>query len=144
VRKPLVKALNTAIDQYENGRTKAPNRMWTANGDTVKFAPKFKGEPLAISGKTEHFIAAEQFVQAVKNLIASVEAGELDDVLHGSPGKSSGPGYRPVGARPPKSFEQRLKAVVISAKRYGWDEKKTKDALKERGATPEQIKAALA
>ncbi|WIA55994.1 hypothetical protein N6H05_23750 [Sphingobium sp. WTD-1] len=81
IRKPLVKALKTAIEQFNTGRTKAPNRMWTANGDTVKFTPKLRGEPLAISGKTEHFIPSERFVEAVNLLIANVEAGELDDLL---------------------------------------------------------------
>lgn len=89
VRKPLVKALKTAIDQFSNGRTKAPNRMWTANGDTVKFTPKLRGEPLAISGKTEHYIPGERFVEALNKLIANVEAGELDDLLGGeAPAKS--------------------------------------------------------
>jgi hypothetical protein len=88
VRKPLVKALKTAIDQFNNGRTKAPNRMWTANGDTVKFTPKFKGEALTISGKTEHFIPSERFVEALNKLIANVEAGELDDLLDGDTTKA--------------------------------------------------------
>jgi hypothetical protein len=81
----------TAIDQYENGRTKAPNRMWTANGDTVKFTPKLRGEALAISGKTEHFIPSERFVEALNKLIANVEAGELDDLLGGDAATKSGP-----------------------------------------------------
>lgn len=145
IRKPLIRALDNAIKQFEEGRTKVPNRIWSTNGDTVKFTPKLKGEPLAISGKAEHFIPAERFVEAVKNLIASVEAGELDDVLEGSQGSTGGRSTKSgSGSRAEKTFEQKLNSVVASAKRYGWDEKKTKDALKARGATPEQIKAALA
>jgi hypothetical protein len=81
IRKPFKKALGAAIKQFEEGRTKAPNRMWTANGDTVKFTPKLKGQPLAISDKTELFIPSERFVEALNKLIANVDAGELDDLL---------------------------------------------------------------
>ncbi len=81
VRKPFIKSLNTAIDQFENGRTKAPNRMWTVNADTVHFVPKFKGQPVAIAGKTEHYLPSSRFPDAVKKIIAAVEAGELDEAL---------------------------------------------------------------
>lgn len=92
VRKPFIKSLNTAIDQFENGRTKAPNRMWTVNADTVHFVPKFKGQPVAIAGKTEHYLPSSRFADAVKKIIAAVEAGELDEVLSGdavAPAKAS-------------------------------------------------------
>lgn len=81
LRKPFIKALKTAIDQFENGRTKAPNRLWTGKGDTVLFVPKFKGNPVVIGGKTEHFIPSDRFVEAVQKIIAAVESGELDDAL---------------------------------------------------------------
>lgn len=99
VRKPLIKALKTAIDQFNTGRTKAPNRMWTANGDTVKFTPKLRGEALAISGKTEHFIPSERFVEAVNMLIANVESGELDDLLGADAPTKSGATKKAAGTR---------------------------------------------
>lgn len=143
VRKPFVKALKTAIDQYENGRTKAPNRQWTANGDTVKFTPKFKGAAIAISGKSEHFIPAERFVEAVKNLISSVEAGELDEVLNSGGSTTSGAASRSTGTRTPKTDEQKLKSRVSALRRTKSDAEIRKLFEKE-GRDKAFIDAALA
>ncbi|MEK7456468.1 MAG: hypothetical protein AABZ76_16320 [Pseudomonadota bacterium] len=100
IRKPFKKALQAAIKQFEEGRTKAPNRMWTANGDTVKFTPKLKGQPLAISDKTELFIPSERFVEALNKLIANVDAGELDDLLT----EGSTPSAKPTKQKFPKEL----------------------------------------
>ena len=89
-RAALIKSLNGADTQYQNGSTKAPNRMWTAANTVVAFTPKFKGVPLNIGGKETHYIPGVRFSAAIKALVASVEAGELDKVLEGSEGKNEG------------------------------------------------------
>lgn len=143
VRKPFVKALKTAIDQFNNGRTKAPNRMWTANGDTVKFTPKLRGEALAISNKTEHFIPAERFVEALTKLIANVEAGELDAALAAPVGEVGATKTR-AASTGTRSAESNLKSTVSAMRRFEKSDAEITAALEEKGADAETIKALLA
>jgi len=133
VRKPFIKALNTAIDQFENGRTKAPNRMWTVNASTVHFVPKFKGQPVAIAGKTEHYLPSDRFADAVKKIIAAVEAGELDEALASdaaAPAKAS-KASATGETDPALSLTQTISAGV----RRGWDETKLIETLTKKGVS---------
>lgn len=82
-RKPFLAALDKVKAQFEEGKQpRGANAMWSANNNTVRFAPKLGGKPVVIEGEHEHFFPTERFPDALAKLRAEVEAGGLDDTLH--------------------------------------------------------------
>ncbi len=81
-RKKLVKQIDLAAKQHQEGTTRAPNRAWKAGGPSdkpaIRFAPKIDGKPVLLDGDTEAYVPAERFQEFLKHLKTSVEAGELD------------------------------------------------------------------
>lgn len=146
-RAALVKSLNAAKNQFSEGRTKVPHRIWSAANGVVKLSPKWKGEPLIIGGKEEHGIPEERFADAIDALIASTNAGEFDAVFEGSEGEAKSSGRS--GPRGPRAFDassvgQASTKIMGMSKRT---EKPTvaqaKKELEEAGFTPDAIKQAL-
>lgn len=80
-RAQVVAMIDKAITQYQaNPDSKAAHRVWKkgTNGG-VSFAPKIKGKELILAGKETHFIRAEKFVDALKQLKSAVEGKEYDE-----------------------------------------------------------------
>ncbi len=146
-RAAFIKSLNAAKNQFTEGRTKVPNRIWSVSNDVVEFTPKYRGTPVALGGKDTVYLPAERFVEAIDALIASVNAGELDAVFEGSEGEiqSSGRG----GPRGPRTFDP-TSAGQASTKIMGMSKRtekptvaQAKKELEEAGFTPDAIKQAL-
>lgn len=82
-RKPFLSALDKAKAQFEEGKQpRGANALWSAKNNIVHFTPKLSGKPVAIEGKSEFFIPAERFPNAIAELRKEVESGALDDTLH--------------------------------------------------------------
>lgn len=81
-RKKLVKQIDLAAKQHQEGTTRAPNRAWKAGGPSdkpaIRFAPKVDGKPVLLDGDAQVFIPAERFQEFLKHLKTSVQDGELD------------------------------------------------------------------
>lgn len=81
-RSKLVRQIDLAAKQHNEGTTRAPNRSWKAGGTdadpSVRFSPKVDGKPVLLDGDETVYIPASRFQDFLKHLKASVEAGELD------------------------------------------------------------------
>ena len=80
-RKPLLKGIDAALDQFATGRTKVPNRWWVANNGIVAFSPKLKGTPLVLNGVTTNHVESGDFPAFLAAFRHAVEEGELDGEL---------------------------------------------------------------
>lgn len=111
-RAPLLKGLANVEDQFTNGRTKVPNKWWSASNGVVAFSPKLSGVPLVINGQTTNHIPQERFTDFLAAMRAEVEAGEFDKEIEqiekgdGNAG-SSVPVSPEARKRPPMSLETR-------------------------------------
>ncbi|GAA0452659.1 MULTISPECIES: hypothetical protein [Sphingomonas] len=112
-RKPFLSALDKAAKQFDEGKQpRGANALWSANNNTVRFMPKLAGVPVMIEGKSEFFIPAERFPNALAELRKDVEAGELDETLHNaSKGKSD-----PLAG----GVKLTSHAITPKPKRAGW------------------------
>lgn len=80
-RKPLLKGIEQATTQFQNGSTKAPNRWWKASNGVVALTVKLQGEIFEINGvETNHF-PEERFGDFMKAFKDAVDAGEFDTEL---------------------------------------------------------------
>lgn len=159
-RKAFIKRLETTKSQFDEKRTKAPNRLWSLNddGDTVHFVPMYRGESPFIKGELDHYVAAESFLDALDKLIADVKAGDLDDffeeitdskeITDEAPAKSNGRGGRGV-PRGPRDFDA-TSVGQASTKINGMAKRTNKPTvaqakaeLKEAGYTNEAINGAI-
>lgn len=98
-RAQVVAMIDKAITQYQaNPDSKAPNRVWKkgTNGG-VSFAPKIKGKELILGGKETHYIPADKFVDALKQLKAAVEGKEYDADIKAALDSVKAPTTRKVG-----------------------------------------------
>ena len=139
-RAKLIKRFEAALNQQQSGNSKVPNKLWKSKNGVVEFSVP----SLTVNGTTTNYIPEGQFGGFITALIELTGEGEFDkyltisDVAKGVAPKGS------AGTRPPKTFEQKLKSTVAAAKRFKWTPEQTKTALKDKGASDEQIKAALA
>lgn len=81
LRRPLLKGIENAKTQYENGSTKAPNRWWKVSNGVVALTVKVKGDTFDINGVATNHMPAERFVEFLGKFKAAVEAGEFDAEL---------------------------------------------------------------
>lgn len=145
-RAALVKALDAAIEQFNNGRTKVPNRMWSVSNGVVEFKPKFKGKPIALSGTDTFYVPQERFEEAVGVVRKAVEFGELDEVFQ-SGGDKTAPATAQSGV--PKAARAYDNVTKASFKINGMSrganpksEKEIRAELLKEGFTKEDIDAA--
>ncbi len=89
-RKPLLKGIKTAREQFEAGRTKAPNRWWTVSNDVVALEVKVGGKTFDLNGKKVNHLPSDSFVPFLDKFKEKVEAGEFDEELkNGGEGDAS-------------------------------------------------------
>ncbi|WP_242152554.1 hypothetical protein [Sphingomonas sp. BAUL-RG-20F-R05-02] len=86
LRAPLLKGIEQATKQFENGSTKAPGRWWKASNGVVALTVKLKGETFDINGVATNHFPEERFGDFMKAFKAAVDAGEFDAELknHGN------------------------------------------------------------
>lgn len=148
LRNPFIKSLNTAINQFENNRTRAPNRMWSGSGKVVKFTPKVSGKPVKINGKVDHYVPTESFVEVVKELIDAVEKGEMDQaileakastvVTSGAKAKS-----RPLSELTPDERQKAANKIPNRSRKAGKSDDDIRQRMTELGYTKGEIENAL-
>ena len=80
-RHPVLRGLDKTLDQFENGKTKAPGKWWSVSNDWVAFSPTHNGAPLLVNAQTTNFIPSGQFAAFLGAMKAAVEAGEFDDEI---------------------------------------------------------------
>lgn len=85
-RKPLLKGIETAKTQFEEGKTKGPNRWWSVSNGVVALTVKVSGVTFDINGVATNHMPAERFPEFLAKFKAAVEAGEFDEELenHGN------------------------------------------------------------
>ena len=81
VRKPLLRGIDAALDQFTSRRTRVPNRWWMANYGIVAFSPKLKGTPLVQNGVTTNHVESGDVPAFLAAFRHAVEEGELDGEL---------------------------------------------------------------
>jgi Tfp pilus assembly protein PilN len=86
LRKPLLKGIEQAQTQFENGSTKAPGRWWRVSNGVVALTVKVKGDTFDINGVATNHMPQERFVEFLSKFKTAVEAGEFDAELknHGN------------------------------------------------------------
>ncbi|KQN09095.1 hypothetical protein [Sphingomonas sp. Leaf28] len=78
-RKKILRVIELASKQHNEGTTRAPNRSWAAgNNEGISFSPKIDGKPVLIGGKETNFVHKSRFQDFLKGLKAAVEKGDLD------------------------------------------------------------------
>lgn len=80
-RKPLLKGIENAKKQFENGQTKAPNRWWKVSNGVVALTVKVGGDTFDINGVATNHMPQERFPEFLDKFKAAVEAGEFDEEL---------------------------------------------------------------
>ncbi len=80
-RKPLLKGIENAKRQFENGQTKAPNRWWKVSNGVVALTVKVSGDTFDINGVATNHMPQERFPEFLDKFKSAVEAGEFDDEL---------------------------------------------------------------
>lgn len=75
-RKPILKMIDNAINQFASATPVKGRKMWKEANGVVEFTPPFQ-----IGGKDMLYIPSERFGDVLKTLRASVEAGEADDAI---------------------------------------------------------------
>lgn len=80
-RKPLLKGIDNAKRQFENGQTKAPNRWWKVSNGVVALTVKVGGDTFDINGVATNHMPEERFVEFLGKFKAVVEAGDFDEEL---------------------------------------------------------------
>jgi hypothetical protein len=129
-RKPLLKGIDNAKKQFENGQTKAPNRWWKVSNGVVALTVKVNGDTFDINGVATNHMPQERFPEFLAKFRAAVEAGEFDDELknHGSGDAKVHIAKAPRAPRKPRegggstgwSEERRAKfAATVAARKKG-------------------------
>lgn len=80
-RKPLLRGIDTAKRQFENGQTKVPNRWWKVSNGVVALTVKVAGDTMDINGVATNHMPQERFIEFLDQFRAAVEAGEFDQEL---------------------------------------------------------------
>lgn len=144
-RKAFIKSLDGVVEQYNNGRTKVPNRMWSAANGVVKLELKFKGRPIAVTGEDTFHIPEDRFAEAINIIKKAVEAGELDEALEGCGGHGANTAA-PVKAKTTREFspESKLNIRVGGFRRGGKSDAEIKKVLTAEGLDAEAISKAIA
>lgn len=86
LRKPLLKGIDNAKTQFENGSTKAPGRWWKVSNGVVALTVKVRGDTFDINGVATNHMPQERFTDFLGKFRTAVEAGEFDAELknHGN------------------------------------------------------------
>lgn len=80
-RQPLLKGIDSAKKQFENGQTKAPNRWWKVSNNVVALTVKLAGDTFTINGVQTNHMPAERFPEFLDKFKSAVESGEFDKEL---------------------------------------------------------------
>lgn len=75
-RKPIVKQIDNAINQFASATPVKGRKLWKESNGVVEF-----NSPFDIGGKSTLYIPAERFGEFLKALKATVEAGEADQAI---------------------------------------------------------------
>lgn len=76
LRKPILKRLDATINQLEATEPTKGRKMWSLKNGVVRL-----DLPFAVGQESSFLIPSERAVDAVRELRASIESGELDDAL---------------------------------------------------------------
>lgn len=121
-RKPLLKGIDNAKKQFENGSTKAPHRWWSVSNGVVALTVKVGGDTFDINGVATNHMPQERFVEFLTKFRTAVEAGEFDEEL-----KAHGNGNAQVHI--PKARKARAPRDPNAPAKAGWsDERRAKFA----------------
>jgi hypothetical protein len=80
-RKKVVRLINNASKQHEEGKTRVPNRAWVVGFDSVSFKLVLNGQPILLEGEETVYLPPEEFQPFLNDLRDAVEAGELDSEI---------------------------------------------------------------
>lgn len=142
-RKAFTKALDAAVEQHKNNRTKVPNRMWSVANGVVKFQPKFKGEPLSIMDEDTFYVPSERFAEAVAVVKTAVEAGEFDELFSKEVAPKSTTNKK-ADKPAPLSTERSVKQSATRMRNtVGKSEAEIRTYLQDKGVKAEWIESAI-
>lgn len=138
-RQPLLKGIDSAKKQFENGQTKAPNRWWKVSNNVVALTVKLAGDTFTINGVQTNHMPAERFPEFLDKFKAAVESGEFDKELashgkgdakvHIAPKRQSSGG----GTRGPRDPKSNLRSSVGRSLRNGRSFEEIEAILKADG-----------
>ena len=81
LRAPLLKGIDNARRQFEQGQTKAPNRWWKVSNGVVALTVRMKGDVFDINGVASNHMPQERFPEFLTKFKEAVAAGEFDSEL---------------------------------------------------------------
>ena len=119
LRKPLLKGIDNAKKQFENGQTKAPNRWWKVSNGVVALTVKVGGDTLDINGVATNHMPQERFVEFLGKFKAAAEAGEFDAEL-----KNKGNGDAEVHVPKARAPRKAREAKPAGEGRGGWSDER--------------------
>ena len=123
-RKPLLRGIDIALEQFQAGRMRVPRRWWTVNNDVVAFSPNLKGVPLVLNGKTTNHVSSADFPGFLDAFREAVNAGELDTEIEAIESGSGNAGHsapvqpkRRTGTISPEAAKARGQKAAESRRR---------------------------
>jgi hypothetical protein len=149
-RQPVLRGLDKTLDQFQNGKVKAPNKWWSANNNVVAFSPSHNGAPLLVNAQTTNFIPAERFADFLGAMKAAVEAGEFDDEIEqldkgrGSAGGSAQVKVPRASGTRAFSEQSRANISVAGRRKGGKTDAEIEAMMLADGYSADSIKVALA
>lgn len=149
LRAPLLKGIETATTQFQNGATRAANRWWKASNGVVALTVKLKGETFDINGVATNHFPEERFGDFMSAFKSAVEAGEFDAELanHGNGDAQVHIGKKraaPGGGTRSYSEQSKLNIRVGGFRRGGMDDAAIRERLEGEGVEKALIDAAIA
>ncbi|QWT15305.1 hypothetical protein [Sphingobium xenophagum] len=141
-RTKLVKRFESALNQFNQGQTKVPNRLWKVSNNVVEFKVPLGAGDLSISGSTVNYLPASQFPGFIAALIEATNSGDFD-------GAFKAIDVAPAAGGAPKatrnlSETSRLNIRVAAFRRGGKTEAEMRKLLSDEGVDKAAIDAALA
>lgn len=145
-RKPLLKGIEVAKKQFENGSTKGPNRWWKVSNGVVALTVKLGGDVFEINGVATNHMPQERFVEFLDKFSDAVNAGEFDSEIehHGKGDAKVHIAKAQKGGKRTYSEESMLNIRVGGFRRGGMSDKDIRAKLLDEGVSKEMIDKAIA
>ncbi len=80
-RKPLLKGIKDARDQFNADQFTKKNRWFSVKNEQVAFHPKLDGRDLILNGVKENHMPSDRFVEFLDLMEKEVNDGEFDEVI---------------------------------------------------------------
>ncbi|WP_375383589.1 hypothetical protein [uncultured Sphingomonas sp.] len=134
-RKPLLKGIDSTLDQFTNGRTRVPNKWWVVNNGVVAFSPKLKGTPLVLNGSTTSHVESVDFPAFLAAFRHAVDEGELDGEIAAIESGASVAGHSVAIEKPKRSSGISPEAARLRGQKAAESRARNKAAHETAGNT---------